>query len=153
MKFEKPFHIKLQPEYYINEPSDFGDVSTMNETAKDLGGIPLIVGLDTELNHDYNLYKSGGRMNWNLYNEPDTDKPEINVQLMRIWALQMVTQMINEKAYVNEIDSRPVFNIKEEDKNVFLNVVVEMTKTLHAELEKSSESMVLKKRSKFKLTE
>jgi len=153
MKFEKPFHIKLQPEYYINEPSDIGDVSTMNKTAKDLGGIPLNVSLDTELNHDYNLYKSGGRMNWNLYNETDSEKPEINVQLMRIWALQMVTQMINEKAYVNEIDSRPVFNIKEEDKNVFVNVVVEMTKTLHNELEKSSESMVLKKRSKFKLTE
>jgi hypothetical protein len=148
MKFEKPFHIKLKPTYCINEPSDFREMSVINETTKDLGGIKLNVD-ENELNPDYNMYRSGGRMDWSLYSEPDSQKPEINIQLMRIWALQMVTQMINEKAYVNEIHSEPKFNISEDDKNIFLDIIVEMTNNLHKELEIQTDSVVRLKKYKF----
>ena len=68
---------------------------------------------------------------------------------MRIWALQMVTQMINEKAYVNEIHSEPKFNISEDDKNIFLDIIVEMTNNLHKELEIQTDSVVRLKKYKF----
>ena len=150
MKFEKPFHIKLKPTYCINEPTNYHEIELHNENAKKLGGINTIDG-DTE---EYeSILRSGGRMDWSLYNEPDSHKPEINVNLMRIWAVQLVTQMINEKAYVNEIISEPKFNVSEDDKDVFLEIIENMTKVLHDELEDVSDSMILKKKNKFKFTE
>lgn len=153
MKFEKPFHIKLQPYYVINEPSSIDEIHVMNETSKELGGIGMKINQEEEIDPETKIYRSGGRMNWNLYNEGDSQKPEINVHLMRIWALQMVTQMINEKAYVNEINSEPKFNIDEENKNIFLNVITEMTFGLHKELEKEIDSIVRMKKYKFKFEE
>jgi hypothetical protein len=68
---------------------------------------------------------------------------------MRIWALQLVTQMVNEKAYVNELVSEPKFNIDEENKKIYLEVMSKMTKVLHDELESVSDEMVIKKKNKF----
>jgi hypothetical protein len=68
---------------------------------------------------------------------------------MRIWALQLVTQMVNEKAYVNELVSEPKFNIDEEDKKICFEVMSKMTKVLHDELESVSDEMVIKKKNKF----
>jgi hypothetical protein len=147
MKFNKPFHIKLQPNYVIKEPMNFNEIELHNENTKKLGGINIFAGNSEE---EYeSILRSGGRMDWSLYNEPDSDKPIINVSLMRIWALQLVTQMINEKAYVNEIVSEPKFNIDEEDKNNFLSVVEKMSKVLNDELENVGDSMVMKKKNKF----
>jgi hypothetical protein len=150
MKFNKLFHIKLQPHYVIKEPTNYHEIELENENSKELGGINTIDG-DTE---EYeSILRSGGRMDWSLYNEPDSHKPEINVNLMRIWAVQLVTQMINEKAYVNEIISEPKFNVSEDDKDVFLEIIENMTKVLHDELENVNDSMILKKKNKFKFTE
>ena len=149
MKLEKPFHIRINPHYCINEPSSIDEVDTIQNLSKDLGGLGVQLNYEGELNPESKIYRSGGRMDWSLYNEPDSQKPEINIQLMRIWALQMVTQMINEKAYVNEIHSEPKFNINEEDKNTFLNVIVEMTDTLHKEMEDQLDSVVRMKKYKF----
>jgi hypothetical protein len=124
-------------------------VEAIQDVSKDLGGLGVQINYEGELDPNSKIYRSGGRMDWSLYNEPDSQKPEINIQLMRIWALQMVTQMINEKAYVNEIASEPKFNIDEEDKNTFLNVIVEMTENLHKEMENQLDSVVRMKKYKF----
>jgi len=149
MKLEKSFHIKIQPHYCINEPSSIDEVEAIQDVSKDLGGLGVQINYGGELDPNSKIYRSGGHMDWSLYNEPDSQKPEINIQLMRIWALQMVTQMINEKAYVNEIASEPKFNIDEEDKNTFLNVIVEMTENLHKEMENQLDSVVRMKKYKF----
>lgn len=148
MKFDKPFHIKLQPFYVIKEPTDMDELESFNEISNKLGGIGSVRVLD-EINSDQEIYRSGGRMDWNLYAEPDSQKPEINVNLMRIWALQLVTQMINEKSFVNEIHSEPKFNINEEDKKTFLDTIVTMTNNLHDEIEKTFDSLVLKRKNNF----
>jgi hypothetical protein len=146
MKFNKPFHIKLQPNYLIKEPMNYHEIELHNENTKKLGGINIIDG-DTE---EYeSILRSGGRMDWSLYTEPNTHKPIVNVSLMRIWALQLVTQMVNEKAYVNELVSEPKFNIDEENKKIYLEVMSKMTKVLHDELESVSDEMVIKKKNKF----
>lgn len=150
MKFNKPFHIKLVPNYDIKEPMNYQDIEEYNERAKSLGGLNVLGGYPEEHEH---ILSSGGRMDWHLYNEPDSDKPVINISLMRIWALQLVTQMVNEKAYVHEIVSEPKFNINEEDKKVFIDVISKMTGVLHNELELSKDSMVLKKKNRVKMTE
>jgi len=149
MKLEKSFHIKLQPHYCINEPSSIDEVDAIQDLSKELGGMGVKINYEGELDPNSKIYRSGGHMDWNLYSEPDSQKPEINIQLMRIWALQMTTQMINERAYVNEIVSEPKFNINEEDKNTFLNVIVEMTEGLHKELENQLDSVVRMKKYKF----
>ena len=150
MKFEKPFHIKIQPYYSINEPSDLDEVASMGEVSKSFGGLDLhFLNYEDELDPDSKIYRSGGRMDWRLYNENESQKPEINVHLMRLWVLQMVTQMVNEKAFVNEIHSEPKFHINEEDKKTFLNIIVKMTNNLHTELEKETESIIRMKKYKF----
>jgi len=150
MKFDKPFHIKLVPNYVIKEPMNYHEIGLHNENTKKLGGINMFAG-DTE---EYeSILRSGGRMDWHLFSEPDSQKPIINISLMRIWALQLVTQMVNEKAYVNEIVSEPKFNINEGDKKVFVDIMSKMTEVLHNELELANDSIVLKKKTKFKFKE
>lgn len=149
MKIEKPFHIKLKPNYAINEPSSLDEVDVITETSEELGGIGPRLKYDGELDPESKIYRSGGRMDWFLYSEPDSQKPEVNIQLMRIWALQMVTQMANEKAYVNEIHSEPKFDIKEEDKEILFNIIISMTEVLHKELEKQLDTVVKMKKHKF----
>jgi len=146
MKFDKPFHIKLQPNYVIKEPVDINELEKHNQSTKELGG--LITGPN---NYDEggSILRNGGRMNWFLYEEPNAHKSIVNVSLMRIWALQLVTQMINEKAFVNEMVSEPKFNINDEDKNILLNVIKEMNEVLNDELEGSADSMIMKKKNKF----
>jgi len=99
------------------------------------------------------MVRSGGKMDWNLFNESTGVKPEVNVHLMRLWTLQMVTQMVNEKAYVNEIHSEPKFEILEEDKEIMLRVINKMNDVIHNDLEKTNDSIITKKKSKFNFNE
>ena len=92
-------------------------------------------------------------MDWNLFNESNGGKPQNNLHLMRIWTLQMVTQMVNEKAYTNEFHSEPKFGVSEEDKNIVLKTIRKMTNILNDELEKTSNSLITKKKNKFNFSE
>lgn len=148
MKFEKPFHIKIQPYYCIKEPTVREEIERMKELTQKFGGQNLV---DDESggHEETKILRSGGRMDWNLFSENNSHKPEINIHLMRIWAVQMVTQMINEKAFVNEVHSEPRFGIDEEDKEIFLNTIQIMTRVLNDELEKANDSIIIKKKNKF----
>ena len=91
-------------------------------------------------------------MDWNLFNESNGSKPEVNIHLMRLWTLQMVTQMVNEKAYTNEIHSEPKFEILEEDKEIMIRTIKKMNDVIHNDLEKTNNSLITKKKNKFNFT-
>lgn len=146
MKFEKPFHIKIQPYYVIKEPTTEEESVERRLSTQELGGLTTM-GERPE-GENVTIVRTGGRIDWSLFQEPNSYKPEINIHLMRLWALQLVTQMINEKAYVNEIHSEPKFEIPEEDKEIMLKTIQKMNCVIHDELEKSAESMVTNKKIK-----
>jgi len=150
MKFEKPFHIKVQPYYVIKEPMTEEERVERDLATRELGGITSTGERPEE---EVEMVRSGGKMDWNLFNESTGVKPEVNVHLMRLWTLQMVTQMVNEKAYVNEIHSEPKFEILEEDKEIMLRVINKMNDVIHNDLEKTNDSIITKKKSKFNFNE
>ena len=143
MKFDKPFHIKLVPDYTIKEPISYNEMVENKEKTSKLGGLNLNRGNEDDYSK---ILSSGGRIDWYLFDEPNSNKPIANINLMRIWALQLVTQMINNKAHVNEIHSEPKFDIKENDKEKVFKLFEKMAEKLHDELEKSVETMVIKKK-------
>ena len=150
MKFEKPFHIKVQPYYVIKEPMTEEESVERDLATRELGGITSTGERPEE---EVEMVRSGGKMDWNLFNESTGVKPEVNIHLMRLWTLQMVTQMVNEKAYVNEIHSEPKFEILEEDKEIMLRVINKMNDVIHNDLEKTNDSIITKKKSKFNFNE
>ena len=151
MKFEKPFHIKIQPYYNIKEPTTERENAETTLNVRELGGIAT-TGERLE-GQEVEMIKSGGKMDWNLFNESNGGKPQNNLHLMRIWTLQMVTQMVNEKAYTNEFHSEPKFEVSEEDKKIVLKTIRKMTNILNDELEKTSNSLITKKKNKFNFSE
>tara|TARA_R110002020_G_scaffold73616_4_gene188858 strand:- start:11171 stop:11623 length:453 start_codon:yes stop_codon:yes gene_type:complete len=146
MKFEKPFHIKLQPYYVISEPTTEEESVERDLTTQELGGLTSIRG-ERESQEDI-MVRSGGRMDWNLFNESNGHKPSVNIQLMRLWTCQMVIQMVNNKSYVNEIDDEPKFDITDEEREIFEGIMHKLTEGLNDCLEKSAESMVTNKKIK-----
>ena len=151
MKFEKPFHIKIQPYYCIKEPTSEEESVECYLSAQKLGGLTTMD--ERPEGENVTMVRSGGRMDWNLFQEPNSHKPEINIHLMRLWALQLATQMINEKAYVNEIHSEPKFEIPEEDKEIMLKTIHKMNDVINDDLEKTNNSIITKKKNKFNFTE
>ncbi len=151
MKFEKPFHIKVQPYYVIKEPTTEEEKAERDLTTRELGG--LITEGERPQGENVTILRTGGRMDWSLFQEPNGCKPEINLHLMRLWSLQLVTQMINEKAYANEIHSEPRFEILEEDKEIMLKTIHKMNDVIHDDLEKTNNSIITKKKNKFNFTE
>jgi hypothetical protein len=150
MKFEKPFHIKVQPYYVIKEPITEKEGAERDLAIRELGGLTS-VGEIAE-GEEVEIIKSGGKMDWNLFNESNGSKPEVNIHLMRLWTLQMVTQMVNEKAYTNEIHSEPKFEILEEDKEIMIRTIKKMNDVIHNDLEKTNNSLITKKKNKFNFT-
>ena len=150
MKFEKPFHIKVQPYYVIKEPITEKEGAERDLAIRELGGLTS-VGEIAE-GEEVEIIKSGGKMDWNLFNESNGSKPEVNIHLMRLWTLQMVTQMVNEKAYTNEIHSEPKFEILEEDKEIMIITIKKMNDVIHNDLEKTNNSLITKKKNKFNFT-
>ena len=152
MKFDKPFHIKIQPFYAIKEPISQREREERIIGTNNLGGQNILID-ESDGNENTTALVNGGRMGWYLFHEPNGHKPEVNVHLMRLWTLQMVTQMVNEKAFVNEIHSEPKFEIPEEDKELFLKTIEKMTLTLNDELEKANDSIITKKKNTFSFAE
>ena len=151
MEFKKPFHIKIQPYYVIKEPTTEEEKAERDLTTRELGG--LITEGERPEGENVTILRTGGRMDWNLFQEPNGHKPEVNIHLMRLWSLQLVTQMINEKAYTNEIHSEPKFEILEEDKEIMLKTIHKMNDVINDDLEKTNNSIITKKKNKFNFTE
>ena len=148
MKFNKPINIQINPEYAIKEECTEEDMILLRETSDNLGGITAEPNYIEDDSGEKKIVRSGGRFDWGLYTNPHYQNATTTIQLMRLWTCQMVTQMVNNKAYVNEIGDEPKFNITDEEKEVFFGVISRLIDGLNDCLEKSGESMVMNKKIK-----
>ena len=150
MKFEKPINIRIIPNYVIKEPITVDEHLTYIESTENLGGVITRndVGRDERDIQEEVITRSGGRMEWALYKSPDYIQQTTPVQLMRIWACQLVTQMVNNKAYVNEVSDEPKFDMSDKEKEISISVMKKLQEGLNDCLEKSTKSIVLNKKIK-----
>ena len=143
MKFKKGFGVILEPDYNIKE-----EVSEEEQREK---------GNYWEVWDDNNL-SNGGSFRWTL--TTITDKPiqeeftgTVPVQLMRLWAVQMTSQLIDNNAHVELHDDEPKFNITNEEHEVIASVLSKLYCGLNESLEDSSYSVVKKRMKKFNFNE
>ena len=143
MKFKKGFGVILEPDYNIKE-----EVSEEEQREK---------GNHWEVWDDNNL-SNGGSFRWTL--TTITDKPiqeeftgTVPVQLMRLWAVQMTSQLINNNAHVELHDDEPKFDVTDEEKITVDSVLAKLYRGLNESLEDSAYSVVTKRMKKFNFNE
>lgn len=143
MKFKKGFGVILEPDYNIKEK-----VSEEEQREK---------GNYWEIWEDNDL-SNGGSFRWTL--TTITDRPiqeeftgTVPVQLMRLWAVQMTSQLINNNAHVELHDDEPKFDVTDEEKIAVDSVLAKLYRGLNESLEDSSYSVVNKRIKKFNFNE
>ncbi len=143
MKFKKGFGVILEPDYNIKEK-----VSEEEQREK---------GNYWEVWEDNDL-SNGGSFRWTL--TTITDRPiqeeftgTVPVQLMRLWAVQMTSQLINNQAHVELHDDEPKFDVTDEEKIAVDAVLAKLYRGLNESLEDSSYSVVNKRIKKFNFNE
>ena len=143
MKFKKGFGVILEPDYNIKE-----EVSEEEQREK---------GNHWEVWDDNNL-SNGGSFRWTL--ATITDKPiqeeftgTVPVQLMRLWAVQMTSQLINNNAHVELYGDEPKFDVTDEEKITVDAVLAKLYRGLNESLEDSAYSVVTKRMKKFNFNE
>ena len=155
--YREPFGIILQTDYQINEdePQDSVDdpISVKRPPSNQL---PLFTDLGEARDSHPKILHSGGRFDWSLApldRQTPIVKPEIKVQLMRLWTVQMVQQLVSNKSYVNEVDSKIKIKISKEDLETSLRVMDAVTSSIHKEMDDINNRMVTKKKiPSFSLT-
>ncbi len=161
MKFKKPFYLSLTPYYVLG---DMGDDTVRDEiTELRADEIANGVSYDDLVNHvveaggeteDGKVIFTGGRFDWQLvnvgdvYNGPDRNHI-VDVQLMRLWAIQLFTQMVADKAYINEVKSEPKFELSEEEKTLLNKITTKMNLVLSKELLNIQNSFINKRKMRF----
>jgi len=143
MKFKKGFGVILEPDYNIKEK-----VSEEEQIQK---------GNYWEVWEDNDL-SNGGSFRWTL--TTITDKPiqeeftgTVPVQLMRLWAVQMTSQLINNNAHVELHDDEPKFDVTDEERIAVDAVLNKLYRGLNESLEDSAYSVVTKRMKKFNFNE
>jgi len=143
MKFKKGFGVILEPDYNIKEK-----VSEEEQREK---------GNYWEVWEDNDL-SNGGSFRWTL--TTITDKPiqeeftgTVPVQLMRLWAVQMTSQLINNNAHVELHDDEPKFDVTDEERIAVDAVLNKLYRGLNESLEDSAYSVVTKRMKKFNFNE
>jgi hypothetical protein len=128
MKFKKGFGVILEPDYNIKEK-----VSEEEQREK---------GNYWEVWEDNDL-SNGGSFRWTL--TTITDKPiqeeftgTVPVQLMRLWAVQMTSQLINNNAHVELHDDEPKFDVTDEERIAVDAVLNKLYRGLNESLEDSA---------------
>jgi len=143
MKFKKGFGVILEPDYNIKEK-----VSEEEQIQK---------GNYWEVWEDNDL-SNGGSFRWTL--TTITDRPiqeeftgTVPVQLMRLWAVQMTSQLINNNAHVELHDDEPKFDVTDEERIAVDAVLNKLYRGLNESLEDSAYSVVTKRMKKFNFNE
>jgi len=143
MKFKKGFGVILEPDYNIKEV-------VSEEEQREKGNYWEVWG-DNDLSN-------GGSFRWTL--TTITDRPiqeeftgTVPVQLMRLWAVQMTSQLIHNNAHVELHDDEPKFNITDEERIAVDAVLNKLYRGLNESLEDSAYSVVKKRRKKFNFNE
>ena len=91
----------------------------------------------------------GGNFDWGLKPlSPDQKLKPTQVNLMRLWTLQMVYQMVHDRAYVNEISDEPKFHLTEEEIDTFDRIFNKMSHILSKRIMDSEDQLFLKRKIK-----
>lgn len=143
MKFKKGFGVVLEPNYNIKE-------KVSEEEQRELGNYWEVWG-DNDLSN-------GGSFRWTLASITDRPIQEeftgtVPVQLMRLWAVQMTSQLINNKAHVELHDDEPKFDVTDEERIAVDAVLNKLYRGLNESLEDSAYSVVTKRMKKFNFNE
>jgi len=143
MKFKKGFGVILEPDYNIKEV-------VSEEEQRQKGNYWEVWG-DNDLSN-------GGSFRWTL--TTITDRPiqeeftgTVPVQLMRLWAVQMTSQLIHNNAHVELHDDEPKFDVTDEERIAVDAVLNKLYRGLNESLEDSAYSVVKKRRKKFNFNE
>ena len=143
MKFKKGFGVILEPDYNIKE--------VVSEEEQIQKGNYWEVWEDNDLSN-------GGSFRWTL--TTITDRPiqeeftgTVPVQLMRLWAVQMTSQLINNNAHVELHDDEPKFYVTDEERIAVDAVLNKLYRGLNESLEDSAYSVVTKRMKKFNFNE
>lgn len=143
MKFKKGFGVILEPDYNIKEV-------VSEEEQRQKGNYWEVWG-DNDLSN-------GGSFRWTL--TTITDRPiqeeftgTVPVQLMRLWAVQMTSQLINNNAHVELHDDEPKFDVTDEERIAVDAVLNKLYRGLNKSLEDSAYSVVKKRMKKFNFNE
>ena len=143
MKFKKGFGVILEPDYNIKE--------VVSEEEQIQKGNYWEVWEDNDLSN-------GGSFRWTL--TTITDRPiqeeftgTVPVQLMRLWAVQMTSQLINNNAHVELHDDEPKFDVTDEERIAVDAVLNKLYRGLNESLEDSAYSVVTKRMKKFNFNE
>lgn len=134
MKFNKGFGVVLEPNYNIKEEVSEEEIRSLGNHWYEHADTGLV---------------NGGSFRWTLASI--TDKPIqeefvglVPVQLMRLWSVQMVNQLVHDNASVDHYQSEPKFNITPDEKIVFNGIMTKICEGLNECLEDSSNEMVMK---------
>lgn len=148
--YREPFGIMLDMEYQINEETQLETYEVNSEVAitRHYNQIPLFTEEDGVPTTETTKKHYGGKFDWRLtqYQGYDEVRPEIKVQLMRLWNVQMIQQLVTNKSYVNEIDSKIGVNISKDDLNTTLKVLDVVSSSIHREMDSINNSMITKRK-------
>lgn len=139
MKYKIPIVLKMLPNYYIG-----GDYDIVHEDLEKGGFI----------NYDGKL--DGGYIDWQLGTEAEAEgykNPSTMVQIMRLFAIQLTKQLVNDEAYVDQIRDEPKFHLTDEEKENFKQIYLKLLEGLNEALDKSNNQVVIKKKPKFNFSE
>jgi hypothetical protein len=158
MEFNKSFYLRINPNYSIGVLSEQMSIEELIERkrfANKINGDPFD---EEEIRRNYEEAGSttkymGGRFDWELIDlgkyKDEGENPLIDVQLMRLWALQLTAQLVRDKGYVNEADSKPKFDLSDEEVDLVDSVMKKMLDKMGVELEKTQNEMVAKRKPVF----
>jgi hypothetical protein len=89
----------------------------------------------------------GGKFDWALIDHEqkgDTRESLERVQLMRLWSLQLTSQMAQGKAYTNESDAK-VKGLTEEELEIYIGLNNKLVESVVEKIKEGHNTLVVKK--------
>lgn len=145
MKYNEPLLVKLSPiDYCVYE--DPSEIVIHDDVPRD----PRFDGQhEMELSENDPRYGKacGGRFNWALLQWPENHEEDINakLQLMRLWATTMYTQLASDLSYSNEVDTNIKVGLTEEELDVLAKINNKITNGIFNEMWDLNNSFMRKK--------
>jgi len=149
-KYDRPFWVNVKPTYYITNDEDL--IQEMRDLMKDNNN-PMTDGFKDYQNgiHEGFDHSFGGRFDWGLAGDYTSPRePLIDVQMMRLWTLQMAQQLINGDSYTDQTHDNVNMEITKEELEIVNKVFVKayMSTAKHT-LDKHDELIAKRRPKKF----
>ncbi|MHA2403745.1 MAG: hypothetical protein ACXADH_12190 [Candidatus Kariarchaeaceae archaeon] len=161
MKFTKPVFVRIDPRYALDEDAtndiDWDGLEEMIEKSKDDN--PLIepvdgIFRDSVLRLDIeNKTVGGGPMHWGVLPKEaigGLEQHEMleNVQLLRLFAIQLTKQMVLNQEYVNEAESKVNVDLSKEETIIAIKLLNKLDEAAHQTLKEAHNTLAVKRKPK-----